>query len=443
MSPRKASKEVISIAIEALSWIELESSETTVSAVAKAASQFNVENPLVLRSARNLISQVIKRRNLLDGMLDHTLAPASLEDFELGVQAFLRLFIYLTQIAPEKADPVRLAEQGRFILGWKTLAAAEATFGRVNALDISETLRSSWNDRKVALQTFMPEWYVAYINRLFGRSAAFPVLAPSCRPRIFFRLNILKTNEARVSNDLSAKGIHTEPVSPLRYLYAADGSKQGLQDELSKGYLRLQDLPSSLAGWIGKPEPGMEVLIAGAYPATVPAYVAHLMANQGSVKVFDVSKERLRRVEEDSITAGVSIVHTKEHADNATLDETGRLVVVSAPNSRSGVFWREPTLKWRVTEETLLYFQGLQKEMLEFWAGRVEEGGTLVYLTRSIAVEEDEVVVESFMRRHPEFALVDSPNLGIEGLRGQRQSRRFFPHLQQCDGAYVACLTKR
>jgi 16S rRNA (cytosine967-C5)-methyltransferase len=204
----------------------------------------------------------------------------------------------------------------------------------------------------------------------------------------------------------------------------------------------LQDLPSSLAAWIGNPSPDIEVLVAGAFPATVPTYIAQLMGNKGTVKVFDISKERLRRVEEDANTAGVSIVQTKEHSDNAELEESGRLVVVSAPNSRSGVFWREPTLKWRVTEETFLYFQGLQKEMLEFWARRVKEGGTLVYWTRSITIEENEIVVENFLRRHPEFVLVDCPVLGVQGLRGLKQSHRFFPYLHQCDGAYVACLAK-
>ena len=408
--------------------------------MAKAVSQLDVKNPLAVRTSRRLASEVIKRRDLLDRILDRALVPSRLENLGLGVQAFLRLYLYLTQLAPDKIDPISLAEQGRSVLGWKTLAPVEATLGRVVTSDISETLWTCWNDCRVALQTLMPEWYVAYVNRVFGRSAAFPVLAPRCSPKIFFRANILRTSEPILLDNLSSKGIGAEPVYPLRYLYVVERSSVDLRDELSKGYLRLQDLPSSLAACIGSPSPGIEVLVEGAFPTTIPTYIALLMGNKGTVKVFDISTERLRRVEEDANTAGVSIVQTKEHADNVELDESADLVVVSAPNSRSGVFWREATLKWHTTEETFLYFQGLQKEMLEFWAGKVKEGGALVYWTRSIAIEENEMVVESFLRRHPEFVLANCPDLGVQGLRGQKQSRRFFSHLHQCDGAYVACL---
>ena len=443
MSQIKASREVISIVIEALSWIELEHSETIRSSMERAALQLDVENPLVIRTSRRLASEVIERRDLLDRILDRALVPNRLENFELGVQAFLRLFLYLTQLAPEKVDPVSLVEQGRSILGWKTLAPVEATLGRVVTLEISETLWTCWNDRRVALQTLMPEWYVAYANRVFGRTGTFPVLAPRYSPKVFFRVNILRTSEPMVLNSLSSKGIDAEPIPPLRYLYVVERSGADLRNELSKGHLRLQDLPSSLAAWIGNPSPDIDVLVEGATPATIPTYIALLMGNKGTVKVFDISTERLRRVEEDANTAGVSIVQTKEHADKAELDESANLVVISAPNSRSGIFWREPTLKWHTTEETFLYFQGLQKEMLEFWAEKVKEGGTLVYWTRSIAIEEDEMVVESFLRRHPEFLLVNCPDLGVQGLRGQKQSRRFFSHLHQCDGGYVACLARQ
>ncbi len=442
MSQIEASREVITTVIEALSLVEVEHTETIRSAIAKAASLLNLRDSFAVRTSRRLASEVERRRDLLDRMLDLTSAPSRPENLEPRILAFLRLFLYLVQLAPAKADPTNLAAQGRSILGWKTLAPVEATLGKAVTLDIPRILRACWNDCRVALQTSMPEWYVAYARRVFGQTASLPLLASHVTPRIFFRVNTLRTNEPILLEELSSKGIYVQPISPLRYLYVAERSDADLRDELSKGYVRLQDFPSSVAASMGCPSSNTEVLVEGASPATIPAYIALLMENRGTVKVFDVSKERLRRVEEEAKIAGVSIVQTKEHADNTEVEESAPLVVVSAPNSRSGLFWREAALRWHTTEQTFLYFQGLQKRMLEFWAERVKEKGVLVYWTRSIAVEENEMVVEDFLRRHPEFIPINCPNLGAQGLRGQRQSRRFFPHIHQCDGAYIACFRR-
>jgi 16S rRNA (cytosine967-C5)-methyltransferase len=118
-------------------------------------------------------------------------------------------------------------------------------------------------------------------------------------------------------------------------------------------------------------------------------------------------------------------------------------VMLHAPNSRTGVFWREPSLKWRVRPETSEYFQNIQEDLLDRCSKMVVEGGNLVYWTRSIIAEEDECVIERFLARHPEYGLTPSqPRLGTPGLRGQNECQRFFPHLNNCDGAFLALMKR-
>ena len=86
---------------------------------------------------------------------------------------------------------------------------------------------------------------------------------------------------------------------------------------------------------------------------------------------------------------------------------------------------------------------GIQRRILSRCANRVAEGGSIVYSTCSITIEENEMVVEHFLREHPEFELVDAlPRLGLPGLRGQEGAQRLYPHLNECNGFYLAKLKR-
>jgi len=80
---------------------------------------------------------------------------------------------------------------------------------------------------------------------------------------------------------------------------------------------------------------------------------------------------------------------------------------------------------------------------LDNCAGHVKEGGSLVYCTCSITKEENEMVIQGFIRANPVFCLVEaSPRLGLPGMMGQSEAQRLYPHLHGCNGFYLARLEK-
>jgi 16S rRNA C967 or C1407 C5-methylase (RsmB/RsmF family) len=81
--------------------------------------------------------------------------------------------------------------------------------------------------------------------------------------------------------------------------------------------------------------------------------------------------------------------------------------------------------------------------MIEQCAEYVKDGGFMVYSTCSITVEENEMVIEKFLKLHPEFKLVESkPRIGLPGLRGLTKCQRLYPHIHECNGFFVAKLKK-
>lgn len=111
--------------------------------------------------------------------------------------------------------------------------------------------------------------------------------------------------------------------------------------------------------------------------------------------------------------------------------------------SNTGVFWREPSLKWKVDFEEVKDAIDVQWSMINNYACCVKDGGSFVYWTRSVTVEENELLIERFLKLHPEFSLVEArPRIGVLGLRGQSECQRLYPHLHRADGSYFARLIK-
>ena len=82
--------------------------------------------------------------------------------------------------------------------------------------------------------------------------------------------------------------------------------------------------------------------------------------------------------------------------------------------------------------------------MINNCAEKVKTGGVLTYSTCSITVEENEVIIERFLKGHPEFSLTEiNPKLGLQGLRGLGKCQRLYPHIHQCNGFFIAKLLKQ
>jgi len=440
----KPSRDTVAIGIEALSLVELEGM-TLRAAVDRAALQLQVKEAPLIREARRLAFETLNRKNILDMVLKKALAPAELDSFRLGVQAFLRIFTYETKVSPQPVESAPFVELGRRILGWKELIPVEQALGRIASINMEELRSRAYDDEGVTLRTLNPLWFVKYTIRTFGRSEALRLLSTSRRRgRVFVRLNVVRIEESAILRELMSRGIVLKPLQGLPSFYEVIKAREGLRKWILAGLVRLQDLPSTLAVVASNPKPGRRVLFASASPSTAGTYMAQLMMNQGDVLVLDGSEERLSRALGDASNAHLSIVRTELAKDSAIPSLQADTVMLPAPNSRTGVFWREPSLKWRAQPTTIEHFVEAQDRLLDIFSEHVCEGGDLVYWTRSVAVEEDELAVERFLRRHPEFILSEtSSKIGVPGLRGQRQSQRLFPHLHLCDGAFVARMTRQ
>jgi 16S rRNA (cytosine967-C5)-methyltransferase len=437
------------LAIETLSWIELQRLGERL-ALAKAAEQLGTKNSGTIGLAHKLVSETLRRKNLIDFLLNSMLAPRSLSDFRLGPRAFLRLYLYETKMANtdlEKA--VSIARMGRSILGWRELRDVEEVLGEILSIDLDSALEGIENVKRVGLLTYHPMWFVKYCFRLFGRKEALRFLEKSAEiPPTYVRINTLKASEEKLLKRIEDDGVVLEGVQQLKHTYRVAQSQKPLSRTRSfrKGLFYVQDKASCLAAEIANPETGATVLDVCAAPGAKTTHLAQLMENQGAIYSVDYSKRRMIIWKGETKRMGIKIASpiVANARKPLSINVSADLVILDPPCTSTGTFSKTPSAKWRLTKRSILGMAKVQWEMLDQCAEYTKEGGFLVYSTCSITVEENEILIERFLKWHPEFKLLETlPKIGSPGLRGQTKCQRLYPHLHACNGFFIAKLLRK
>jgi len=345
-------------------------------------------------------------------------------------------------------NAVKIAKMGRSILGWRELEDAEEVLGEILSINPQSALKGLEETEKVGLQTYHPTWFVKYCFRLLGRAEALRFLEKSAEiPPVYVRLNTLKAPQETLLQKLEAEKIVLEKVQQLKHTYMLVQRKKPLirTQSFRQGLFYIQDKASCLAAEIADPKPDTTVLDVCAAPGAKTTYLAQLMENRGTIISVDYSKRRIRVWKRETERMGANIVQPLVADARKTLpvNVSADLVILDPPCTSTGTFGKTPGAKWRLTKRSMLGMAKIQAEMIEQCADYVKRGGFLVYSTCSITVEENEKVIENFLKLHPEFKLVDTkPKIGLPGLRGLTKCQRLYPHIHECNGFFVAKLMK-
>jgi 16S rRNA (cytosine967-C5)-methyltransferase len=437
------------LAIESMCLMEMQGVSERL-ALAKAAKQMKITDASVLSLAQKMVFETVRKQNLIDFLLNSKLAPGSLTDFKGGPRAFLRLYAHETRMVNSgHKKAVRIARVGRSILGWRELREAEEMLGEILSIEASNALRGLNDEEKVALLTHNPTWFVKYCFRLLGRREAVSFLWKTTEILpTYIRINTVKTSEQAAVERMKEEGVTLEKTLGLKHTYKVLETRKALMGTrgFRDGLYFIQDKASCLAAEVADPQPGMAVLDVCAAPGAKTTELAQLMRNQGIIYSFDYSKRRMTVWKRETKRMGtkIAIPILTDARKTLPMKFSADLVVLDPPCTSTGVFSKVPSAKWRLTKRSVLGMEKVQWEMLNQCAEHVREGGFLVYSTCSIALEENEMVIEKFSKWHPEFALVDtSPRIGLPGLRGQTKCQRLYPHIHECTGFFVAKFQKQ
>ncbi|MGH7929734.1 MAG: RsmB/NOP family class I SAM-dependent RNA methyltransferase, partial [Candidatus Binatia bacterium] len=119
-------------------------------------------------------------------------------------------------------------------------------------------------------------------------------------------------------------------------------------------------------------------------------------------------------------------------------------ILVDAPCSGLGTLRSHPEIKWNRNDADLKRLSRLQQTILARAASCLKTGGVLVYSTCTLTRDENENVVEKFLRNCDKFLLEDAAEYLPEPAKGLVQNRYFtaWPHRHDTDGFFAARIRK-
>ncbi len=131
--------------------------------------------------------------------------------------------------------------------------------------------------------------------------------------------------------------------------------------------------------------------------------------------------------------------------------KTFDLIMCDAPCSGEGMFRKEEIAIDEWSEENVLMCAKRQEEILENAVELLKDRGYIIYATCTFSLEENEMLIDAFLQKHPDFEIVEvnekvrnatDDGIAFDGCKCKNISfaRRFYPHKASGEGQFMAVL---
>lgn len=279
-----------------------------------------------------------------------------------------------------------------------------------------------------------------------GRALEAMLQSNNQAPDTVVQVNTLKTTAEALQKALEEAGITARRHSWLKdcLVLSGTGSIERLPG-FSEGHFYVQDAAARLSVLCARlPIEGCSVLDCCAAPGGKSFAAAVAMGGRGEIIACDIYPHRVELIARGAQRLGFANIRPMQ-ADAAARnpDWVGQMDVVIAdvPCSGYGIIRKKPDIRYKplsVLEE----LPGLQKAILQNQAAYVRPGGVLMYSTCTLTREENEGVVEAFLRENPDFA---PEKLALPEVFPQNESGMLalIPGQYDTDGFFICRLRRK
>ena len=211
-----------------------------------------------------------------------------------------------------------------------------------------------------------------------------------------------------------------------------------------RGLFLVQDEASQLVAELVRARPGERVLDACAAPGGKTVAIAGAMADRGLLVAADLRSRRLALLADTLAASGCRSTRIVRLDARRPLPFGPAFdwVLVDAPCSGLGTLRRDPDIRWRRTPDELQPLARVQADLLDAAAAVVAPGGRLVYATCSSEPEENQHVVEAFLRRAPGFDVEPPAQRRLAPLVDAAGCVRTLPHRDALEAFFAAVLRR-
>lgn len=285
----------------------------------------------------------------------------------------------------------------------------------------------------LSIKYSMPQWIVDKWTKDYGESKTEDILKGFMEERpISIRTNLTRITPQQLKEKLIEEGVIVGEL-PLEYAFTISGFDYlEALDSFSQGLFYVQDVSSMMVAEWAKVSEGDYVIDVCAAPGGKSTHVAELLNGTGMVEARDLTEYKVSLIEDNILRH--ELTNMKAVCMDATVFDEGSVdkadvLICDLPCSGLGVLAKKTDIRYKMSKEQQEELVQLQRDILSAVHSYVKPGGTLVYSTCTININENEGNVSWILEQYPEFELVEQKQL--------------FPGEISNDGFFLAKLKKR
>ena len=393
-----------------------------------------------------LVYGTIRRKKTLDMIISNYIKDISLMDER--VLNILRMAIYQMHFldkVPEFAacnEAVELAKQISVQDSKLVNGILRSYTKNPDDMDVKDKI-----DRLVYQYSYEP-WFIRMIYKQYGEENGRKILSGlNATPKVTVRVNASKGEYDEIFERLEEMGYDVEDgYACPEAIIIKGGSSIENNDLFREGLITVQDESAMLVSPLLDLNSGDIALDLCAAPGGKTTHMAELLENEGKVYSFDLHENKLSLINENLERLGLNNVEV-EAMDATKLNSKyvacADKVLIDVPCSGLGIIRKKPEIKWNKSRKSLKDLVPTQRAIMENAWAYLKNGGTMIYSTCTLNVEENQDNVEWFLNKYKD-AKVEKIFLGNMDnfIYNNDGSLTILPN-EYMDGFYIAKISKK
>lgn len=296
--------------------------------------------------------------------------------------------------------------------------------------------------RYLSVAYSFPHWLVKHFISLYGETDTEKLLLHFNTARYTdLTVNLTRIAKADYIKMLSEAGYTAVPTVDTLLGVRLQGSVNPRKlPGFEEGLFFVQDTACAVSAEALGVEKGDKIIDVCACPGG-KSFAAAILSSSGEVTSFDLHDSKLSLIEDGAKRLGlthITVGQCDAEKPREELLHSFDKVICDVPCSGLGVLGKKPDIRHR-DNQSLQNLPELQYSILSSSKDYLKDNGVILYSTCALNPEENERIVERFLKENKEFSAVD---FTVGELNSTGGMLTLLPHVHGTDGFFIAKLRK-
>ncbi|KIX90392.1 16S rRNA methyltransferase [Staphylococcus microti] len=296
-------------------------------------------------------------------------------------------------------------------------------------------------EERLSIRYSLPTWIVRHWLTHFGEATTEAIAAQMLLPAVqTVRVNRTKTTVDAAIQQLEQEGYLVTQDPDIAHCLVVEGQGVMQSKLFQQGMMSIQDKSSMFVAEMMDLQPGDHVLDCCSAPGGKACHMAEILSGDGNVLATDIHDHKIGLIQHNIDKLGLTGIQARQQDATTPFDGQFDRILVDAPCSGLGVLRHKPEIRYTMMPETVEQLVQIQLQILENVAQNLKNGGELIYSTCTIEQMENENVIYTFLKAHPEFefSMIRDPRTGTDV-----KTLQLLPQDFDADGFFITKIRRK